>query len=72
MKKIKILKSVKLKQQDVSSEVLDIVIDVKYNFTGRINANQGKVINIVTELLEEGLETRHFKGFLKTYPYNQG
>ena len=32
-KKIKILKSVKLKQQDVSSEVLVTAIDVKCNFT---------------------------------------
>ena len=31
--KIKILKSVKLKQQDVSSEVLITAIDVKCNFT---------------------------------------
>ena len=32
-KKIKILKSLKLKQQDVSSEILVTVIDVKCNFT---------------------------------------
>ena len=31
--KIKILKSVKLKQQDVSSDVLVTAIDVKCNFT---------------------------------------
>ena len=31
--KIKILKCVKLKQQDVSSEVLVTAIDVKCNFT---------------------------------------
>ena len=32
--KIKILKSVKLKQQDVSSEVLVTAIDVKWRGTG--------------------------------------
>ena len=32
-KKINILKSVKLKQQDVSSEVLVTAVDVKCNFT---------------------------------------
>ena len=32
-KKIKVLKSVKLKQQDVCSEVLVTAIDVKCNFT---------------------------------------
>ena len=32
-KKIKILKSVKLKQQDASSEVLVTTVDVKCNFT---------------------------------------
>ena len=61
----------KLKQQDVSSEVLVTAINVKCNFTKQINANQGKMLNIVTELLEGGLETRHFKGFfLKNQPYN--
>ena len=60
-KKIKVLESVKLKQQDVSSEVLVTAIDVKSNFTEEINANQGKTLNIVTDLLEGGLETRHFK-----------
>ena len=65
-KKIKVLESVKLKQQEVSSEVLVTAIDVKCNFTEQINANQGKLLNIVTELLEGGLETRHFKGFSKT------
>ena len=66
-KKIKILKYVKLKPQDVSSSVLVTAIDVKCNFTKEINANQGKMVSIVTELLEGGMETRHFKGlFLKT------
>ena len=51
-KKIKVLESVKLKQQEVSSEVLVTAIDVKCNFTEQINANQGKMLNIVTELLE--------------------
>ena len=37
MKEIRILKSVKLKQQDISSEVLVTAIDVKCNFT----ENQG-------------------------------
>ena len=37
MKEISILKSVKLKQQDISSEVLVTAIDVKCNFT----ENQG-------------------------------
>ena len=73
-KKIKVLESVKLKQQEVSSEVLVTAIDVKCNFTEQINANQGKMLNIVTELLEGGLETRHFKGFfldfLESQPYN--
>ena len=50
--------------------MLVTAIDVKCNFTEQINANQGKMLHIVTELLEEGgggLETRHFKGlFLKT------
>ena len=62
-KKIKVLESVKLKQQAVSSEVLVTAIDAKCNFTEQINGNQGKMLNIVTELLEGGLETRHFKGF---------
>ena len=71
-KKIKVLESVKLnEQQEISSEVLVTAIDVKCNFTEQINANQGKMLNIVTELLEGGLETRHFKGFfLKNQPYN--
>ena len=70
-KKIKVLESVKLKQQEVSSEVLVTAIDVKCNFTEQISANQGKMLNIVTELLEGGLETRHFKGFfLENQPYN--
>ena len=69
-KKIKVLESVKLKQQEVSEEVLVTAIDVKCNFTEQINANQGKMLNIVTELLEGGLETRHFKGFfLENQPY---
>ena len=61
-KKIKVLESVKLKQQEVSSEVLVTAIDVKCNFTEQINANQGKMLNVVTELLEGRQETRHFKG----------
>ena len=57
---IKILKSVKLKQQDFSSEVLVIAIDVKCKFPKQINANQ------VTKLVKGDLETRHYKGlFLK-------
>ena len=60
---MKTLKSVKLKQQDVSSEVLVASLDVKCNFTEQINANQGKMLNTLTALLEAGLETRHFKGF---------
>ena len=42
----------KLKQQDVSSEVLVTAIDVKYNFTEKIDANQEKMLNTVTEPLE--------------------
>ena len=61
-KKIKTLKSVKWKQRDVSSDVLVTAIDVKCNFAKRINANQGKMLNIVNVLLERGLETIHFKG----------
>ena len=49
---IKILKSVKLEQQDVSSEVFVTAIDVKCSFTSQINAAQGKMLNIVTKLLE--------------------
>ena len=70
-KKIKVLESVELKEQEVSSELLVTAIDVKCNFTEQINANQGKMLNIVTELLEGGLETRHFKGFfLENQKYN--
>ena len=44
-KKIKIfLKSMKLKQQDVSSEVLATAIDVKCNLIKQINANQGEML----------------------------
>ena len=43
IKTIKVLESVKLKQQEVSSEVLVTAIDVKCNFTEQINANQGKM-----------------------------
>ena len=50
---IKILKSVKLKQQDVSSAVLVTSMDVKCNLTLQINANELKMLNIVTEFLEE-------------------
>ena len=65
-KKIKILKPVKLQQQSISSGVLVTAIDVNCNFTEQINANPGKMLNTVTELLERGLGTRHFKGlFLK-------
>ena len=46
-KKIKILKSVKWKQQDVSSDVLVTAIDVKCIFAYRINAKQGKIIIII-------------------------
>ena len=70
-KKIKVLESVKLKQQEVSSELLVTAIDVKCNFTEQINANQGKMLNILTELLEGGLETRNLKGFFpENQPYN--
>ena len=70
-KKIKILKSVKLKKPDVSSEVSVTAINVKCNFTQQINANQGKMLNIVTELIKRGLKTRHFKHlFLKNKPYD--
>ena len=63
---MKILKSVKLKQRDADSEVLVTAVDVKCHFTQPIHADQGEMLNIVSELLEEGLETRHFKGlFLK-------
>ena len=41
-KKIKVLESVKLKQQEVSEEVIVTAIDVKCNFTEQINANQGR------------------------------
>ena len=51
---------------DVSSDVLVTAIGVKCSFAYRINANQEKMPNIANELLEEGLETIHFKGlFLK-------
>ena len=61
----------KKKIKELSSEVLVTAIDVKCNFTEQINANQGKMLNIVTELLEGGLETRHFKVFfLENQPYN--
>ena len=53
-KNIKILKSVKVKQNDVSCEVLIIAIDVKCNFTSQINTNQGKTLNIVTDFLGGG------------------
>ena len=43
----------KQKQQDVSSEVLVTAIDVKCNFSSQMNANQWKMLNTVTELLEE-------------------
>ena len=61
--KINILKSVKLKQQDVSSEVLVTAIDVKCNFTKQINANQGKMLNKVTELLEADWKLDTSKAF---------
>ena len=51
-KNMKILKSLKFKQQDVCSEVFVTAVDVKSNFTKQINANQGKMLNIETELLE--------------------
>ena len=54
----------KLKQQDVSSEVLVTAIDVKCNFTEQINANQGKMLNIVTELLEGDWKLDTSKAFL--------
>ena len=70
---IRISKSVKLKQEDVYSEVLVTGIDVKCNFTSKTNENLRKMLNIATKLLEGGLETRHFKDFfLKTKPYDQG
>ena len=56
-KKVNILKYEKSKQQDVSSEVFVTTIDVKCNFTTKINANQRKMPNIVTKLLEGVLET---------------
>lgn len=49
-KKIKTPKYVKLKLHDVSSEVSITAIDEKCNFTKQINANQGKMLNMVTEL----------------------
>ena len=49
-KKIKVLEFVKLKQQKVFSEVLVTAIDVKFNFTEQINANQGKMLNIHVQL----------------------
>ena len=58
---IKILKSVKLKQQDISSEVLVVAIDVKCKFLKQINSNQGKMLNIVAELVKGELETRLYK-----------
>ena len=45
---IKILKSVKLKEQDVSSKVLVTAIVVKCDFTLQVNANHGEMLNIVT------------------------
>ena len=63
----------KLKQQDVNSEVLVTGIDVKCDFTSKINTNLRKMLNVATKLLEGGLETRHFKDlFLKTKLYDQG
>ena len=71
-KKINILKSVKLKQQNISSEVLVTAIDVKCNFTEQLNVNQLKSGENATCKYSDrapggGLETRHFEGlFLKT------
>ena len=44
---IKILKSVKLKEQDVSSKVLVTAIVVKCDFTLQINANHGEMMEIM-------------------------
>ena len=66
-KKIKVLQSVKLKQQDVSSEVLVTAIDVKCNFTEQINANQGKMLNM-TELQEGGTGKAFFSKTSRTTP----
>jgi len=52
-KKIKILKSVKLKQQLVSTEVLVTAVDVKHKFTLKTEFKSRKKINTVTELLAE-------------------
>ena len=55
----------KLNHYQVSAEVPDIAIDVRYNL------NDKKMLNIQTELLEWGLETSHFKYFfLKSKPYD--
>ena len=48
-KKIKILKPVKLQQQNISSGVLVTAIDVNCNFTEQINANPGKMLNTTQE-----------------------
>ena len=60
--KIKILKSVKFKQQDVSFEVLVTAFYVKCNFY--LKCKSGKNAKYNDRASERGLETRHFKGFL--------
>ena len=63
----------KQKQQDTSPEVIVTAIDVKCNFTSQMNANQWKMLNIVTELLEGGLKTRHLKcSFSQNVATDQG
>ena len=63
----------KEKQQDTSSEVLVTEINVKCNFTSQMNANQWKMLNIVTKLFEGGLKTRHFKcSFSQNVASDQG
>ena len=54
-KKITILKSVKSKKQQVSTEVVVTAIVSKCKFLLKMNSNRG------TELLEGRLETRHLR-----------
>ena len=59
----------KPKQQDTPPEVIVTAIDVKCNFTSQMN----EMLNIVTELLEGGLKTRHLKcSFSQNVAADQG
>ena len=66
------MEPVKLKQQEVSSEVLVTAIDVKCNFTEQTNkCKSGENAKHSDRAPGGGLETRQFKGFfLEIQPYN--